>query len=78
MKVKCVMCENELGNKCMIKKTTINPRKDRKCEFFEYSQARELDILRRRARVMDTQEKAHKSKHPITGDLSRFKTTAAK
>lgn len=78
MKVKCAMCENELGRKCMIKKITINPRKDRKCEFFEYSQSRELDMLRRKAHVMDIQDKSYQRKHPITGDLSRFKTTASK
>lgn len=75
MKIKCSMCANELNKKCIIKKTTVKVNKSRKCNYYDEEIERDIARLERKARVMDQQE-AH-IKHPTTGDLSRFKTTAS-
>jgi len=74
MKIKCNMCVNEVNRKCSVKKTTVKLNKSRKCNEYEFDEQREISRLERKARVMDQQEA--KTKHPTTGDLSRFKTTA--
>ncbi len=74
MRIKCNMCANELDRKCVVKKVTVKLNKSRKCNEYEFDERRELSRLERKARTMDQQEA--KIKHPTTGDLSRFKTTA--
>lgn len=89
MRIKCRDCNNELNGKCKITKMTVKLTKSRKCNEYSFDQARELVRLERKARVLDQQDRAYKSKvaainkvmaeqeaHPSTGDLSRFKTTA--
>ena len=92
MRIKCKDCANETNRKCLVKNTTINPGKDRKCELFELDPARELTRLRRAVSISDryearqaayreflagqkTKTSVEADKHPLTGDLSRFKTT---
>ena len=76
------MCINEESGKCKIKKTTVKLTKSRKCNDYLYDDRREIVKLERRARVIDLQEAAVRRKaiaaHPVTGDLSKFKTTATK
>jgi len=87
MKIKCNMCANELGRKCLVTKATVNITKSRKCNDYEFEASREITRLERKARVMDQQDAKAKAlheamtqteAHPSTGDLSRFKTTATK
>lgn len=81
MKVRCGMCVNELNKKCNVKKTTIKLNKSRRCEDYKLDESKEIARLEQRARVMDQQEAAVKHSnvaYPMTGDLSRFKTTATK
>jgi len=93
MKIKCNMCLNESERKCLIKKTTVNVTKSRKCNDYEFDQPRDIVRLERKARLMDQQEARVKAqqeayiaaeelienntRHPSTGDLSRFKSSAA-
>ena len=78
MKVKCAMCKNEVERVCEVKGTTIKLNKDRKCNYYDHSNEKELAMLKRKAHAMDMQDKAYNRKHPITGDLSKFKTSATK
>ena len=82
MRIKCEMCDNELNRKCTVLKTTVNPTKSRKCNDYACDDRREIAKLERRAHVLDLQEAAlirkRTESHPVTGDLSRFKTTATK
>lgn len=93
MKIKCKDCFNELNGKCLVKKTTVKLNKYRKCNDYEFEQSKDIARLERKARALDNQDKAYRArqaslnrantsqeeavKHPTTGDLSRFKTTAA-
>jgi len=83
------MCVNETGRKCIVRKTTVNITKGRKCNDYEFDQTKEIARLERKARVMDQQEAKAKARHeamiraqevseahPSTGDLSRFKSSA--
>jgi len=91
MRIKCNMCVNESGRKCVVRKTTVNTTKSRKCNDYEFEESREIARLERKARVMDQQEAKAKAvhaamvhaqeaadAHPSTGDLSRFKSSATK
>lgn len=91
MRIKCNMCSNELGRKCLVSKATVNITKSRKCNDYEFEESREIARLERKARVMDQQEAKAKAvhqamlhaqeateAHPSTGDLSRFKSSATK
>jgi hypothetical protein len=82
MKMRCNECVNELDGKCLIKKTTVNINKPRRCSYYEFDQARDIIRLEHKAMLIDRQNAITKAKqmiteaHPSTGDLSRFKTTA--
>ena len=80
MKVKCGTCSNMMERKCMIKKVTVSPNKARRCAEYNYDELKEITRLERKARSMDQQDTAYKQTlaHPVTGDLSKFKTTATK
>ena len=83
---------NECDRKCTVKNTTINPGKHRKCDQFEFDTVRELMRLKRSAAIRDrytARQAAYReflagqkvednkdTKHPVTGNLDRFKTTA--
>lgn len=86
MKVKCRDCSNELNGKCEIKKVSVKVTKFRNCDSFSLDRSRELqrqahkekvlrrqniDIINKQNRTTYIQET-----HPLTGDLSKFKTTA--
>lgn len=91
MRIKCKDCSNELGRKCIVKKTTINPGKHRKCAFYEHDSSREVARLQRAAAIRDrydARQEAYRNflagqkakeksttntKHPLTGNLDRFK-----
>lgn len=76
MKIKCIDCINEANSKCLLKKTTIKRTKNRKCSDYELDTKREIARLENKIRVRD-REDAVRTAHPVTGDLSRFKTTAS-
>lgn len=89
MKVKCRECIFEENGKCTKKKVSINKNKGRRCDNYEFSDEKDIAILESKARVMDKQDAAYRRKveimksyeqlnnaHPVTGDLSRFKSSA--
>ena len=79
MKVKCVDCINQERGKCSIKRTSVKLNKSRKCDSYKLDIKKDIARLERLARVLDHQEAPTKEvvAHPVTGDLSRFKTSAS-
>ncbi len=89
MKVKCKDCKHESERVCVLKNIKINSGKKRKCDDYEKDSVRELIRLKRAdainrkfqerqqaIREFFAGQKASKElsgKHPLTGDLSRFK-----
>jgi len=91
MKVRCGECNFEENSKCKLKEMKIKKNKRRNCDSYEFSEEKEVSRLERKAKVLDKKDAAYRRKmerlksptynkaddtHPITGDLSRFKTTA--
>jgi len=69
MRVKCALCKNEKNNKCVVKNASVHTNKDRKCDLYVY------DV----GKVKTTTPKNKQSvSHPVTGDLSRFTTSASR
>lgn len=102
-KVRCSACDNEMDNRCVIKKSTVHVNKPRKCSVFvlnpnkvkevkqlptikmSYTQKEKLKALYKSElkQLKDEQrrgvyDKSKSAQHPLTGDLSRFTTTAVK
>lgn len=81
MKIKCMDCKNETNNKCLIKKTTIKRTKYRKCSSYEFDSKREIARLEDKIKTRDREDAVrarNTEAHPLTGDLSRFRTSASK
>ena len=91
-KVKCVVCEHEDDSFCNIKKCKIKVNKSRTCNAFEFTPEkvrikRAIPITRISAadavksvpkRRREGTSSSTTSQHPLTGDLSRYTTTASK
>lgn len=113
-KVKCAICKNYEGGKCIEKDEAVKPNKPRKCELFLIDESRikektpiptmrgvakeiwpekKKEIKAQMKRAVEEAERDKSNledkrkymgprtdheKHPLTGDLSRFSTTAPK
>lgn len=91
-KVKCAVCEHEDSSFCKVKKCKIKVNKSRTCSIFKFVPEkvrikRALPVTRvSAANVVNkpsTKRREYVSserntEHPLTGDLSRFTTTASK
>lgn len=73
MRVKCIVCKNEVNGKCKVKNVSVHLNKDRVCDSYEYD-----DTKVKVKKTNNTSKKTIATKHPLTGDLSRFKTTASR
>ncbi len=91
-KVKCIVCEHEDDNFCSIKKCKIKANKSRTCNVFKFTPGKvrikraipvtrvaAADVMKSTSkRRRDTMSSTTTSQHPLTGDLSRFTSTASK
>ena len=89
-KVRCSFCLNEKDGFCSVKKVKVKGNKPRLCEgyIFEESKVKPkkpVNVTRVPAgravdknRVLRELAQSGDPKHPLTGDLSRFTTTAGK
>ncbi len=91
-KVKCMVCEHEDDSFCSIKKCKIKVNKSRTCNIFEFTSEKvrikraipsirveAADYLKKTTKKRrEDMSLARNSQHPLTGDLSRFTTTASK
>ncbi len=91
-KVKCVVCKHEDDSFCSIKKCKTKVNKSRICNAFRFAPEkikikRALPVIRvAAADVVKGSSTRHRenvsldrnTQHPLTGDLSRFTTTASK
>jgi len=113
-KVRCGLCENYDGGKCIKKNCTVTPNKSRNCDMFiadikkmkektriptirghnpaiakklRYEARKEMkkaiaEAERDKRNLEDKRElmgsRVYDDKHPLTGDLSKFTTTAPK
>ena len=88
-KVRCFSCDNELAGKCNIKKVKVKINKPRLCEDYKLNELKQAKVntvtISAPPRVNPKKDGLLKRvattgnpKHPLTGDLSRFTTTAKK
>ena len=91
-KVKCSVCENEDSSFCNVKKCKIKINKSRTCNAFKFAPEKikikiALPVTRISAadvvkgpstRCREDVSVDRNAQHPLTGDLSRFTTTASK
>jgi hypothetical protein len=90
-KVKCVVCDNEDNSFCDIKKCKIKVNKPRTCDIFKFDPGKikirraiptvtmsAVDVIKDKPKKRRYTTTATNSQHPLTGDLSRFTTTASK
>ena len=91
-KVRCCFCSNEKDGLCRVKKVKVKANKPRLCKGFIFDEAKvkakEPVRVIRMPYTMKTSTNAQRTaaalaptgnaKHPLTGDLSRFTTTAGK
>ena len=87
-KVVCAVCANEENRKCTVKKATVALNKRRRCDLLKTVRMgpKEKEALRREYKEQLKEFKAaarqgtepRNMKNPLTGDLSRFVSTAGK
>lgn len=92
MKITCATCANEIDSRCIVKKSTVALNKRRNCDKYvlETSKVKEKQIIKsvkmgyaeREALRAEYKRQLKLAKqgvdpaHPMTGDLSRFTSTA--